>query len=194
MWNDLFGGLSGRGWNGPASDNRLEAVLPDAFEREIDHRSDVEGEELRGQKPADDRDAERLAQFGAGSEPKRDRQGTHDRRHRGHHDRAETQQTGLLDRPFRGLPPVALRLDGEIDHHDGILLDDADQHDDTDDGNDAQIHLEEHEGEQRADAGGREPRENRDWVDEAFVENAEHDVDHDDGRENEPALAAQGLL
>jgi hypothetical protein len=37
----------------------------------------------RGQQAADDRNAKRLAQLGAGHEPERDRLRAHDRRHRG---------------------------------------------------------------------------------------------------------------
>ena len=33
-------------------------------------------------------------------------------------------------------------LEREVDHHDGVLLDDADQHDDADHGDDAEIHAE----------------------------------------------------
>ena len=39
----------------------------------------------------------------------------------------------------RRLALLALRLEREIDHQDGVLLDDADQQDDADDGNDAQV-------------------------------------------------------
>src|SRR6516164_7442375 len=43
------------------------------LERQIDHRRDVERQQLRGQKPPHDRDAERLAQLGAGPQAERDR-------------------------------------------------------------------------------------------------------------------------
>ena len=33
-----------------------------------------------------------------------------------------------------GAPPLALRVDGEIDHHDGVLLHHAEQHDDAHEG------------------------------------------------------------
>ena len=44
-----------------------------------------------------------------------------------------------MDRLQRALALVALRLEREVDHHDRVLLDDADQQDDADDGDDAQI-------------------------------------------------------
>ena len=38
-----------------------------------------------------------------------------------------------------GMPCVALGFEGEVDHHDGVLLDDADEQDDADERDDAEI-------------------------------------------------------
>ena len=53
----------------------------------------------------------------------------------------------------RALPLLALRLQGEVDHHDGVLLDDADEQDDADQGDHAEVVAEQHQRQQRADAG-----------------------------------------
>ncbi len=37
------------------------------------------------------------------------------------------------------LPSLALGLEGEVDHHDGVLLHDADEQDDADEGDDGQL-------------------------------------------------------
>ena len=42
----------------------------------------------------------------------------------------EVLEAGLVDRLLRG-QAAALALDGEIDQHDAVLLDDADQQDET---------------------------------------------------------------
>ena len=47
--------------------------------------------------------------------------------------------------------------------------------------------LEDHERQQRADAGGGQGRKNGDRVNVAFVEHAEDDVDDHDGRQDERA-------
>jgi len=47
---------------------------PRVLERHIGDRGDEQRQQLGGQQPADDRDAEQLAELGAGSEPERDRQ------------------------------------------------------------------------------------------------------------------------
>jgi hypothetical protein len=58
------------------------------------------------------------------------------------------------------LPLAPLRRQGEIDHHDGVLLDDADQQDDADQRDDAELGVGEHERQQRAHAGrGQRERE-----------------------------------
>ena len=80
----------------PASDPVAEAV-----EIKIDDRRGVEREELREQQAADDGDAERPAQFRAGAVFQGQRQRAEQRGHGGHHDRAETQQAGLVDGFFR---------------------------------------------------------------------------------------------
>ena len=43
-----------------------------------------------------------------------------------------------------------------------------------------------HKGQQRADAGGRQRREDRQRVDPAFVEHPQHDVDDNHRRQNQP--------
>src|SRR5262245_50560684 len=58
-----------------------------------------------------------------------------DRRERRHHDRPEAQEARLAHRRFCAHAD-APALDRKIDHHDCILLDDADQHDDADHGDD----------------------------------------------------------
>ena len=73
------------------------------------------------------------------------------------------------------------RIEREVDHHDRIFLDDANQHYDPDNGNHAEIHFEKHQGQERTNAGGRQARENRDGVNEALIENAQHEIDDDDG-------------
>ena len=76
--------------------------------------------------------AERLAQLRAGAAPEHQRQRAEQRRHRRHHDRPEAQQAGLANRVVRRQVLLALGLDGEVDHHDAVLLDDADQQNDAD--------------------------------------------------------------
>ncbi len=61
------------------------------------------------------------------------------RGHGGHHDGAEAQQAGLVDGVQRRHALFALRVEREIDHHDGVLLHDADQQDDADQRDDAEI-------------------------------------------------------
>ena len=98
-----------------------------------------------------------------------------------HHDRPEAQQARLGDRLARR-QPLALGLEGEVDHHDRVLLDDADQQNDADRGDDGELDLEQLQRDQRADAGRRQGRQDRQRVDVALVENAEHDIDGEQGR------------
>ena len=81
----------------------------------------------------------------------------HQRRHRRHHDRPEPDQARLVDRFERRLAFAALRLEGEVNHHDAVLLHQADEHDDADEGVQAQVHAEDQQRQQRADAGDGRP-------------------------------------
>ena len=111
------------------------------------------------------------------------------RRHRRHHDRAEAQQARLVDRLLGRLALLALRLEREVDHHDRVLLHDADQQDDADQRDRRSRSLPvEHQREDRAHAGRRQRRENRERVDVALVEHAQHDVDRDDARPGSASL------
>src|ERR1700730_11348470 len=111
----------------------------EAFEIEIDNRGCVERQPLREQKPADNRDAERPAQLGTGTPSERDRHGTEQCREGRHHDRPKAQEARLVDRLTRALAFEPLRLEREIDHHDRVFLDDADQQYEADQRNQAQI-------------------------------------------------------
>ena len=53
------------------------------------------------------------------------------------------------------LPSLRSRFEREVDHHDGVLLDDADQQDDADQRNDIEILVEEN---QRGNARPRRPK------------------------------------
>ncbi len=64
----------------------------------------------------------------------------------------------------------------------------------ADQGDDAQVHAEQHQDGQRADAGRRQARQDGQRMDEAFVEDAEDDVDHQHGGEQQHALVGDRLL
>ena len=63
----------------------------------------------------------------------------------------------------------AFGFKGEVDHHDGVLLHDADEQDDTDDGDEAQLGSAEHECQQRSDASRWQCGEDGDRMNVAFV-------------------------
>ena len=114
------------------------------------------------------------------------------RRHRGHHDRTETQQAGLIYRVVRRFAFLPLGIEREVDHHDGVLLHDADQQYDADDAPPpsssewkiikAKIAPTPAEG---------SVDKNRDRMDVALVENAQNDVHRHQRRQNQNRLVGQ---
>src|SRR5258706_10440265 len=165
-----------------------------ALEIEVDNGSDVERQHLREQQAAYHGEAERHARAAAGTEADRDRQAAHECRHGGHHDRPEADQPGLVDRLRSRHALAALRLDGEVDHHDGVFLDDAHQHDDADERVHVELEAEGHQREQRAQARGGQARKNRERVNEALGEDAEHQINHYDREQDQEAHALERAL
>jgi hypothetical protein len=168
--------------------------VAEAVEGEIDDGGGEQGQGLRKDQAADDRDAERVAEFGAGAAAEHQREGAEHRREGGHHDRAEAQEGGLEDGVAGGLAFLALRVEGEVDDHDAVLLDDADQEDDADDGDDAEVAAGEHQRQERAETGRGQGRQDRDRVDEALVEHPQHDVDGDDRGDDQQHLVGESGL
>src|SRR5439155_21849834 len=98
-------------------------AAPKPIEREINNRGGVKRQQLAEYEAADDGDAERTAQFRAHTRAEREWQTAEQCGHGGHHDRPETKQASFVDGVERGLPFLALGFEGEVDHHDGVLLD-----------------------------------------------------------------------
>ena len=67
------------------------------------------------------------------------------RRTGGHHDGAKTQQARFVDRLLRREAPGALAVEREIDHHDGVFLDQPDKQDDADQPHDAELGIADHQ-------------------------------------------------
>src|SRR5690242_12700868 len=140
---------------------RLREPLPETIEREIDHRRREQRQQLADDEAAEDREAERTTQLVAFAPAEHQRQRREERGERRHQDRPEAQQRRLVDRLARRLLLESLGVDREVDHHDRVLLDDADQEDDPDDPDHAEVVAGDDEREQRADSRRRQRREDR---------------------------------
>src|SRR3984893_11578835 len=134
--------------------------------------SGEKGEHLAENESADDGDTERTAQLRANTGAKSERESAKKRGHGGHHDGAEAQQAGLIDSFDGGLAFQALCLHGEVDHEDGIFLDDANQQNNSNHSDNAEVQFGDSDRQNRTDAGGRDGGENGNWVNKAFVQNA----------------------
>ena len=51
----------------------------------------------------------------------------------------KADDAGVEDRGCRRFSVVSLRVEGKVDHHDGVLFDDADQHEQTDEAIDVEL-------------------------------------------------------
>src|SRR5579871_3101824 len=163
-------------------------------EREINDGRGVERKYLADNQAADDGDAERAAKFGAGAGAESERERAEERGHGGHQNRTEAQDAGLED-SFLGILAIdTFGHEGEVDHHDGVFLDDTDKQDDADEGDDAEVQLGDEKSEHGADAGGRQGGQNGDGMNVALVEDAENDIDGEQRSDDEKWLSGEGRL
>jgi hypothetical protein len=123
-------------------------------------------------KAADHAEAEGAARFGTGSESHGDGQRAHNGGRGSHHDRAEAGHGPPVGGLGGSVVPGALEFQRKIHHHDRVLFNDADQHDQADKTVDIQLHVKDGQGQQAAKGSGGQARQNRDGVDKAFVEDA----------------------
>src|SRR5208283_545570 len=95
------------------------------FKGQIDDGCCVKGQHLGDQEAADDGDAQGLAQFGAGAKAQGQRDGAAKGGQGGHHYGPESDDAGFVNGLFGREFFLALGDEGEIDHHDGVLLDNS---------------------------------------------------------------------
>jgi len=162
----------------PHSDLGLEKIEIIAYDR-----GDIQCHQLRDQKAANHGEAQSAAGFGPGPDFYSNRQSAHQGLHGCHHDQSEKNDVPLANRIHWRHAFSALGLQGEVDHHNRILLDDPDQHDDADKGIEVQVLAKDHQGDQCSEICGRQSGENRQRVNIALIEDAEHDV-YDQNRQN----------
>jgi hypothetical protein len=86
---------------------------------------------------------------------------------------------------------IALRVNREVNEHDAVLFDDADQQNDADQRDQAEIKAERHQCREGAEPCRRQGREDRQRMDVALIEHAQDDVDDDDRGGDEKRLAGQ---
>ena len=74
-----------------------------------------------------------------------------------------------------------------------FFLHNANQQNDADERNDAELHVEKEKSKDGADAGGRKRGENRDGVNVALVEHAENNVNGDERGQNQDGLVGERI-
>ena len=89
---------------------------------------------------------------------------------------------------------VAFGLQREVDHHDGVLLHDADQQQNADQRDDAEIGSRQQQRQDRAHAGRRKRGENRQRMNQALIQNAQHDVHRDQRGQDQVWLVLERIL
>ena len=119
--------------------------MTDAIEEDVDDRRGVEREYLAQKKSANHGNAQRTTELRTHALTQSQRKTRQQCGHGGHHDGAEAQQAGIIDRIRGDLDMLSFSLNRKVDHHDSVLLDNADQENDADDGDDAEVLLEDNQ-------------------------------------------------
>src|ERR1019366_8134802 len=177
---------------GPEKVGAIEHVFLEIFEIEIDCWRDVERDELGDEQAADDDQTQRPAGSAISAETQRDGNRAHDGGERGHNDRAETIHAGIVNR-FVGSLAFSHALQGEVDDHDAVLLDDAHQHEHPDVGVEGRFLVEEDQRRQATDQGDGQGGEDGKRMEVAFVQDAEDDVHDEDRQAHEDGEIGDGV-
>jgi len=74
------------------------------------------------------------------------------------------------------------------------FLDNADQHQQPDHGNEAQVHAEQSQRQERPYDGGGQAGQDCEGVNIAFVQDAQHDIDRHHSRDQQNALISKRVL
>ena len=88
----------------------------------------------------------------------------------------------------------ALGFESEIDHHDGVLLHHAHQHDQAHERVEVQFLVKQRQRQQRAKHGRRKSGKNGDGMNKALIQNAQDDVDHQNRDDQQNGQASEGPL
>src|SRR5579871_169938 len=155
------------------------------IEENVDDRRRKQRQHLTEQQTADHGHTERLTQLRADAGTERQRQTAQQRRQSRHQDRPEAQQRSLIDSLSRLLVLLALQLERKVNHHDAVLLHDADQKNDADDTDDIQIQSEQAQGQERTDTRRRQRGQDRQRMNEALIKDTQNDVHSDERRQNQ---------
>ena len=169
-------------------------VVTDAVKVEIDDRRGVEGKHLAEEQPAGDGHAQGPAQLGTHTGAEGQRQRAKQGCHGGHEDRTEAQHAGLEDGVARVLAVFAFGDQGEVDHHDGVLLHDSYEQKNADDGDNVEFAMKEDERNDGAYAGGGQRSENGDGVHQALIQHAKHNVDGEQRGNDQQRFGGERLL
>ena len=147
---------------------------------------------LAEDQPSDNRDSKRTPQFRSRSRAERERNAAQQRGHRRHHDRPEAQQARLVNRLQRRLVP-SLRSASSAKSIIMMAFFFTMPMSSTmpDERDDAEVVVRKKQGQQRSHARRRESRQNRDRVYVALVQNAQNDVDRDQGCQDQHRLIRQ---
>src|SRR6202166_2051833 len=169
-------------------------ALGKAVKREIHNRGREQGQRLAEDQATDNRDAKWLAQFRSRASAQGQRQAAKHGGHGGHKDGAESQQARLINSVNGILAALAFRFERKVDHHNGVLLNNSYQQDDSYERNDTEIRTRNQQGEKRSDSRGRQRRKNRNGMDVALIEYAENDVHRHERGQNQDRLIREGGL
>src|SRR5580692_6782889 len=145
----------------------------EAVEIEVNNGGGIKRENLAENKAADDGDAQGTANFRADALADDHGQGAKQGGHGGHENGTEAQEAGLVNGLARGQVLFALGGQGKVHHENGVLFHNANEEDDADHRDDAQLRITNQQRHHGSNAGGGQRGKNGDGVDVTFVKDTQ---------------------
>ena len=165
------------------------------FEVVVDDGSEKEGEELGDEEAADDAEAEGDAVLGHGAaDAEGDGDGSHARGKGRHKNGAEADEGSFNDGIIGRFLFFSNGDVGEVDHHNAVFHDDSNEENEADERIDGEGLIEDVKGEEAAEEGRGKGAHYSEGMDEALIENAQHDIDDEKGEDHEESEAGERLL
>src|ERR1044071_8040837 len=109
----------------------IQHSLLEPFEVQINHRSDVQSNELRCNQASDYHQTQRPSRGSVSTVPQRNRHSSDNSRNSRHYDRSKTVHTCIVNRLLRRLTRIHA-LSREVDDQNSVLLYDPHQHEQAD--------------------------------------------------------------
>lgn len=163
------------------------------FDVDVDDGGEIQGHDLGEDEASHDHKAKGLSALRChAAEAKGDGNRSHEGSEGGHEDGADSDKRRVIDGVVDAFAVVNSRFIGKVDEDDPVFEDNAEEEDEADKGVEGKGLAKEDEGDKASKHGGGKGGHDGKWGEEVFIEDAEDDVDEEEGDDKEEVEVGKG--